>query len=51
MERLRVKEDPLSPGDDVFVLVSRSHHKTSRLWTLAQDIHHLRVGAAQEEEG
>ena len=38
MGRLRVKEDPPGRGDNVFVLVSHSHHKTSRLWTLAQDI-------------
>ena len=29
---------PPGRGDNVFVLVSHSHHKTSRLWTLAQDI-------------
>ena len=39
-----VKEDPPGRGDNVFVLVSHSHHKTSRLcvetkmcWTLAED--------------
>ena len=38
MGRLRVKEDLPGRGDNVFVLVPHSHHKTSRLWTLAQDI-------------
>ena len=39
MGRLRVKEGtPLVEGDSVSVLVSPSHHKTRRLWTLAQDI-------------
>ena len=38
MGRLRVKEDLPGRGDNVFVLVSHSHLKTSRLWTLAQDI-------------
>ena len=38
MGRLRVKEGPPGRGDSVSVLVSPSHHKTSRLWTLAQDI-------------
>ena len=38
IERLQVKEDPPGRGDSVSVLVSPSHQKTSRLWTLAQDI-------------
>ena len=49
MGRLQVKEGPQCRGDSVSVLVSPSHHKTSRLWTLAQDII-LEWGAAQEEE-
>ena len=38
MGRLQVKEGPPCRGDSVSVFVSPSHHKTSRLWTLAQDI-------------
>ena len=38
MGRQRVKEDPPGRGDSVSVFVSPSYHKTSRLWTLAQDI-------------
>ena len=38
MGRQLVKEDLPGRGDSVSVFVSPSYHKTSRLWTLAQDI-------------
>ena len=55
VSRAGSKRTPPGGGDNVFVHVSHSHHKTSRLclgtkrcWT---EGHHLRVLAAQEEQG
>ena len=42
--RQRVKEDPPGRWDSVSFFVSPSYHKTSRLWTLAQDIFELLNG-------